>query len=169
MCPLFLSNHQSFTLAWKSQPRVRGCFTTRSRADTITPAISQSYESSTPSLPITESSLTLSSDQQPSEDYSEYDKFVENPFVGLSHPDIPNIPPPPTNTPTPPSPKPQIVPLRRPMQLENIPEFAGTQEDTTQPTEFLKMIKHSFLATATSTNEQKIGLFELYLKSDSPA
>src|ERR1700678_2482631 len=55
------------------------------------------------------------------------------------------------------------------MQLENIPEFAGTQEDTTQPTEFLKMIKRSFLATATSTNEQKIGLFELYLKSDSPA
>ena len=168
-CPLFLSNHQSFTLAWKNQPRVRGRFTPRSRADTITPATSQSYESSTPSSPITESSVTLSSDQQPSEDYSEYDKFVENPFVGLSQPDIPNIPPPPTNTPTPPSPKPQIVPLRRPMQLENIPEFAGTQEDTTQPTEFLKMIKRSFLATATSTNEQKIGLFELYLKSDSPA
>ena len=55
------------------------------------------------------------------------------------------------------------------MQLENIPEFAGTQEDNTQPTEFLKMIKRSFLANATSTDEQKVGLFELYLKSDSPA
>src|SRR6202522_1235880 len=55
------------------------------------------------------------------------------------------------------------------MQLENIPEFAGTQEDTTQPTDFLKMIKHSFVATATSTNAQQISLFELYLKSDLPA
>ena len=148
---------------------MRGRFISRSRADTITPTISRSYESSTPSSPITESSITLSSDQQPSEDYSEYDKFVENPFVGLSHSDIPNIPPPPTNTPTPPSPKPEIVPLRRQMQLENIPEFAGTQEDTTQPTDFLKMIKRSFVATATSTNAQQISLFELYLKSDSPA
>src|SRR6202522_3786708 len=55
------------------------------------------------------------------------------------------------------------------MQLENIPEFAGTQEDTTHPTDFLKMIKRSFVATATSTNAQQISLFELYLKSDSPA
>ena len=55
------------------------------------------------------------------------------------------------------------------MQLENIPEFAGTQEDSIQPTDFLKMIKRSFLANATTTNDQKIELFELYLKSDSPA
>jgi len=55
------------------------------------------------------------------------------------------------------------------MQLENIPEFAGTQEDTIQATDFLKIIKQVFLANGTSTNEQKIGLFELYLKSDSPA
>ena len=55
------------------------------------------------------------------------------------------------------------------MQLENIPEFSGTQEDTIQPTDFLKMIKRSFLANGTSTDDQKIGFFELYLKSDSPA
>jgi Zinc knuckle len=55
------------------------------------------------------------------------------------------------------------------MQLENIPEFAGTQDDTVQPSDFLKMIKHSFLANGTTTDDQKIGLFELYLKSDSPA
>lgn len=55
------------------------------------------------------------------------------------------------------------------MQLENIPEFSGTQEDSTQPTDFLKMVKRSFLANGTTTDEQKISLFELYLKSDSPA
>ena len=55
------------------------------------------------------------------------------------------------------------------MQLENIPEFSGTQEDSTQPTDFLKMIKRSFLASGTTADDQKIGLFELYLKSDSPA
>ena len=55
------------------------------------------------------------------------------------------------------------------MQLKNIPEFAGTQEDTTQPSDFLKMIKHLFLATGTTTDKQKINLFELYLKSDSLA
>ena len=55
------------------------------------------------------------------------------------------------------------------MQLENIPEFAGTQEDTIQPTDFLKMIKRLFLANGTSTDSQKIELFELYLKSDSAA
>jgi hypothetical protein len=55
------------------------------------------------------------------------------------------------------------------MQLDSIPEFAGTQEDTTQPSDFLKVIKRSFLANATSSDEQKIGLFELFLKSDSPA
>jgi hypothetical protein len=31
------------------------------------------------------------------------------------------------------------------------------------------MIKHQFLASGTTTDEQKIGLFELYLKSDSPS
>lgn len=55
------------------------------------------------------------------------------------------------------------------MQLENIPEFAGTHEDKTQPSDFLKAIKHSFLASGTMTDDQKVGLFELYLKSDSPA
>lgn len=55
------------------------------------------------------------------------------------------------------------------MQLENIPEFAGTQEDKTQPTDFLKAIKRSFLANGTMTDDQKVDLFELYLKSDSPA
>ena len=55
------------------------------------------------------------------------------------------------------------------MQLENIPEFSGTQEDTTQPSDFLKMIKHSFLANRMTADDQKVGLFELYLKSNSPA
>ena len=54
------------------------------------------------------------------------------------------------------------------MQLENMPEFSGTQEDTTQPSDFLKMIKHSFLANGTTADDQKVGLFKLYLKSDSP-
>jgi hypothetical protein len=55
------------------------------------------------------------------------------------------------------------------MQLENIPEFSGTQDDTNQPLDFLKMVKRSFLATGTTVDTQKISLFELYLKSDSPA
>ena len=55
------------------------------------------------------------------------------------------------------------------MQLENIPEFAGTQEDKTQPSDFLKAIKRAFLANGTTTDIQKVELFELYLKSDSPA
>jgi hypothetical protein len=55
------------------------------------------------------------------------------------------------------------------MQLENIPEFAGTQEDKTQPSDFLKAIKRAFLAAGMTTDDQKIGYFELYLKSDSPA
>jgi hypothetical protein len=55
------------------------------------------------------------------------------------------------------------------MQLETIPEFAGTQHDANQPSDFLKMIKRSFLANGTTADDQKIGLFELYLKSDSPA
>jgi hypothetical protein len=55
------------------------------------------------------------------------------------------------------------------MQLESIPEFSGTQEDSNQPSDFLKMVKRSFLATGTTSDEQKVSLFELYLKSDSPA
>jgi Zinc knuckle len=55
------------------------------------------------------------------------------------------------------------------MQLEHIPEFAGTQDDKSQPTDFLKAVKRSCLANGTTTDIQKIGLFELYLKSDSPA
>jgi hypothetical protein len=55
------------------------------------------------------------------------------------------------------------------MQLEKIPEFAGTQDDTIQPSDFLKMVKRSFLANGTTSDDQKIDLFELYLKSDSPA
>lgn len=55
------------------------------------------------------------------------------------------------------------------MQLENIPEFSGTQDDKTQPLDFLKSVKRSFLASNATTDDQKIGLFELYLKSDSPA
>jgi hypothetical protein len=74
----------------------------------------------------------------------------------------------PTNTPTPPSPKPQTF-TPRAMQLENIPEFARTQEDKTQPSDFLKAVKRSFLASGATNDDQKIGLLELYLKSDSPA
>ena len=55
------------------------------------------------------------------------------------------------------------------MQPEHIAEFTGTQEDTIQPLDFLKAIKRAFLANGTTTDEQKTGLFELYLKSDSPA
>ena len=55
------------------------------------------------------------------------------------------------------------------MQLENIPEFAGTQEDKSQPSDFLKAIKRSFLVSGATTDAQKVSLFELYLKSDSPA
>jgi hypothetical protein len=55
------------------------------------------------------------------------------------------------------------------MQLENIPEFAGTQDDSIQPSDFIKMIKRQFLASGTTADDQKIGLFELYLKSDSPS
>jgi hypothetical protein len=55
------------------------------------------------------------------------------------------------------------------MQLDNIPEFAGTQDDSIQPSDFIKMIKHQFLSSGTTADDQKVGLFELYLKSDSPA
>lgn len=55
------------------------------------------------------------------------------------------------------------------MQIENIPEFSGTQDDKTQPLDFLKSVKRAFLSSGTTTDNQKISLFELYLKSDSPA
>jgi hypothetical protein len=55
------------------------------------------------------------------------------------------------------------------MQLENITEFAGTQEDKSQPSDFLKAIKRAFLASGATSDSQKLSLFELYLKSDSPA
>jgi hypothetical protein len=55
------------------------------------------------------------------------------------------------------------------MQQENITEFSGTQEDKIQPLDFLKKIKRAFLANGLTTDDQKIGFFELYLKSDSPA
>jgi hypothetical protein len=55
------------------------------------------------------------------------------------------------------------------MQLENIPEFLGTQEDTTQPSDFLKLVKCLFLTSRTTADDQKIDLFGLYSKSDSPA
>jgi hypothetical protein len=97
----------------------------------------------------------LSSDRQSSEDISEN----KNPL---------RVPPPPADTPTPPSPK--IEPVQhRNMQLENIPEFTGMQEDTTQPLDFLKLVKRSFLTHGAATNKQKIDLFGLYLKMDSPA
>jgi hypothetical protein len=102
-----------------------------------------------------ESSLTESSIQPPSDDADEYSIIISSQIV----------------PPTPPillPPKPQPLP-QRVMQLENIPEFSGTQDDKTQPSDFLKAIKRSFLANGTTTDEQKVGLFELYLKSDSPA
>ena len=55
------------------------------------------------------------------------------------------------------------------MQLEQIPEFSGTQEDKIQPSDFLKAIKRSLLASGTTADDQKIIFFKLYLKSDSPA
>jgi hypothetical protein len=66
-------------------------------------------------------------------------------------------------------PKP-VVPARpRIMQLENIAEFAGNQDDKSQPLDFLKAVKRAFLTSGATTDDQKTGLFELYLKSDSPA
>jgi hypothetical protein len=50
-----------------------------------------------------------------------------------------------------------------------IPEFSGTQEDMMQPSNFLKAITRSFLTSGTTMDDQKVGLFKLYLKSDSPA
>ena len=131
----------------------------RVRADTITPATITSIndESSYPSSPTSESSLTPSSELDAAEDSSEY-AFIEPPR--------PKQLPLPTKNPLPPSlPKPTL----HTMQLENIPEFSGTQEDKTQPSDFLKAVKRSFLASGATTDEQKISLLELYLKSDSPA
>ena len=149
-------------LAWKDQPRAQGCFVPHSQTDTIALATTTTLldnSSSISSTPTSESSLMSSSIQQPSDYTTEY-LFEDSTY--------PRLPPPPTNTPTPPSPKPQTSPLQT-MQLENIPEFSGTQEDKTQPSDFLKALKRSFLANGTMTNESKISLFELFLKSDSPA
>ena len=73
----------------------------------------------------------------------------------------------PVNTPLP-SPPPSPKPSRF-MQLENVLKFSGTQEDKKQPTDFLKAIKWAFLTNGTMAEDQKISLFELYLKSESPA
>ena len=72
-------------------------------------------------------------------------------------PEEPNhldLPPQPTNTPAPSSPTLHTSPPRI-MQLEQIPEFSGTQEDKIQPSDFLKAIKHSLLASGTTADDQK--------------
>ena len=52
----------------------------------------------------------------------------------------------------------------------NIPEFSGMQDDSIQPTEFLKSINCSFMSSGVvPTNEQRINAIRLWLKSDSPA
>ena len=160
-CHFTSTTHHITTLAWRNQPRVHGRFASRFRADTITLLTDTSLDNDSPfhsSLP-SESSLTSSSESQALEETaSEF---------SLADPAHPNLPPPPTNTPTPPSPK--LLTLHRAMQLETIPEFSGTQEDKSQPLDFLKTIKRSFLTHGTTTDSQKVDLFELYLKSDSPA
>ena len=126
---------------------------TRSRADTITvtTATTLDNDSSFPPSPTSISSLTPSSTQLIFKDNTLEYSFTD-------------IPPQPTNTPSLPSPPPHRI-----MQLENIPEFSGTQEDSIQPSDFLKMVKHSFLATGMTSDSQKINRFELYLKSNSLA
>jgi hypothetical protein len=121
----------------------------------------QGFEPTTPSSLTSESSFTpLSSYQHSIEDTISQYSLVDAAYT--------NLPPQPTNTPTPPSPIIAALPHRI-MQLENIPEFAGTQEDTNQPLDFLKMVEHVFLATGRTADDQKTSFFELYLKSDSPA
>jgi hypothetical protein len=125
------TKHQtSSTLAWKNQLRVNGRFVSRPRADTITPnePSLQSYESSLSSSPSTESSLTQSS----------HDNLLDG-FLGLDNPftESPLVP---DKPPTTPSPQPQSS-KKLLMPQEMIPEFAGTQDDTIQPTDFLKAIK----------------------------
>ena len=52
------------------------------------------------------------------------------------------------------------LPMMR--QQVNIMEFAGTQEDLIQPTEFLKNINHSFMSSGvTPLDEQKINAISL--------
>ena len=85
----------------------------------------------------------------------------DNPFDGLLGLDNPF-----TESPLVPQPKRTKKFL---MPLESIPEFAGTQDDMIQPADFLKVIKRSFVANGMTTSNQKLELFELYLKSDSPA
>ena len=155
------TTEQLFTLAWKDQPRLNGRFISRPRADTITPhdTESLSYSRTTSPYPTSESSLTPSSELLLTEDASEYS------LIDYTYP---RLPPPPTNSPAPPSPKQKTSPLRM-MQLENIPEFSGTQEDNVQPSDVLKAVKRSFLASGATADDQKVSIFKLYLKSDSPA
>ena len=149
------TTEQLFTLAWKDQPRLNGRFIPRPRADTITPhdTESLSYSRTTSPYPTSESSLTPSSELLLTEDASEYS------LIDYTYP---RLPPPPTNSPAPPSPKQKTSPLRM-MQLENIPEFSGTQEDNVQPSDFLKAVKCSFLASRATTDDQKVSIFELYI------
>ena len=124
----YLQKHQtSSTLAWRQQPRVNGRFVSRSRADTITPNETSLHdtESSISSSPSTESLLTQSS----------YDSPFDG-FLGLDNP-FTESPPVPTNSPVP---QPERT-KKLLMPLESIPEFAGTQDDTIQPADFLKVIK----------------------------
>ena len=128
----------SFTLAWKSQPRVQGRFVSCAQADTVTPTtytVSAEADSSFPSSPTSESSVT-SSENQRSEDDTPESQFADESYHNISPLRTP------VNTPLPlPPPSPKPSPF---MQLENIPESSGTQEDKNQPTDFLKAIKRAF-------------------------
>jgi hypothetical protein len=150
-CHSTSTKHYLVTLAWITQPRVGGRFVTRPRTDTITPStvIPSDDDSSSLASLASESSVTLS---------SQHEEFpAEFTFIDPSQPKLP----------LPTLPKPPL--LHRVMQLENITEFAGTQEDKSQPSDFLKAIKRAFLASGATSDSQKLSLFELYLKSDSPA
>jgi hypothetical protein len=115
-------------------------------------AIKLDNSSASQSSPTSESSFTLSREIPLSEDTSEYSFIQDLPY--------PNLPPPPMSTATPPSPQAQTITLPCcTMQLENIPEFSGTQEDSTQLMKFLKMVKQSLLANIATMDEQKINIF----------
>ena len=82
-----------------------------------------------------------------------------SPFENILPPNPPSLPK---------NPVPTWLPTMT--QLVNIVEFAGTQDDPTQPTEFLKTINHSLMSSGViPTNDQKITAVGLWLKSDSPA
>ena len=57
------------------------------------------------------------------------------------------------------------------MQLPTITEFSGTQEDKVQPTEFLKMVNRSLMASGGTlpADSDIIRTIGYWLKSDSPA